>query len=289
MKIGVSMFVTDYSITPGELAQATEERGFESLWLPEHTHIPTSRKSPWPGGPNLPDVYKQTLDPFMALTAAAVVTKRIKLATGICLVVERDPIHTAKNVATLDYVSGGRFVFGVGGGWNAEEMANHGTVFKTRFALMRERIEAMKVIWANDAAEYHGEHVKFEPLWAWPKPVQKPHPPILVGGEFPHGAKRAIAFGDGWMPIGGRGLDALEILPRYRQMAAEAGRNPDDVPMSVFAARQDADQLKRYGDAGVDRAVFLLPTGASGGTTQFSASTVYCRTILMTLLRCGFS
>ena len=268
MRIGVSMFVTDYTITPGELGQAVEERGFELLWMPEHTHIPTSRKSPWPGGPNLPDVYKQTLDPFMALTAAAVVTKRIKLATGICLVVERDPIHTAKNVATLDYLSGGRFVFGVGGGWNAEEMANHGTVFKTRFVLMRERIEAMKVIWANDVAEYHGEHVKFEPLWAWPKPVQKPHPPILIGGEFPHGAKRAIAFGDGWMPIGGRGLDVLEILPRYRQMAAEAGRNPDDVPMSVFAARQDADQLKRYADAGVDRAVFLLPTGARDAVSE---------------------
>jgi probable F420-dependent oxidoreductase len=280
MKIGVSMFVTDYSITPGELAQAVEERGFESLWMPEHTHIPTSRKSPWPGGPNLPDVYKQSLDPFMALTAAAVVTKRIKLATGICLVVERDPIHTAKNVATLDYLSGGRFIFGVGGGWNAEEMANHGTVFKTRFALMRERIEAMKVIWGNDVAEYHGEYVKFEPLWAWPKPVQKPHPPILVGGEFPHGAKRAIAFGDGWMPIGGRGLDALEILPRYRQMAAEAGRNPDDVPMSVFAARQDADQLKRYGDAGVDRAIFLLPTGARDAVLKtLDASAVLVRQV----------
>jgi probable F420-dependent oxidoreductase len=261
MKIGISMFVTDYSVRPGELARAVEERGFDSLWFPEHTHIPTSRKSPWPGGPNLPDAYKQTLDPFMALTAAAAETKRIKLATGICLVVERDPIHTAKNVATIDYLSGGRFVFGIGAGWNAEEMANHGTVFKTRFSLMQERIEAMKAIWANDVAEYHGEHVNFEPLWAWPKPVQKPHPPILVGGEFPHGAKRAIAFGDGWMPIGGRGLDALEILPRFRQLAAEAGRNPADVPMSVFGARQDAEHLKRYRDAGVDRAVFLLPTG----------------------------
>jgi probable F420-dependent oxidoreductase len=196
----------------------------------------------------------------MALTAAAVATKRIKLATGICLVVERDPIHLAKNVATLDYLSGGRFVFGIGGGWNAEEMANHGTEFKARFALMRERIEAMKVIWADDVAEYHGEHVNFEPLWAWPKPVQRPHPPIIVGGEFPHGAKRAIAYGDGWMPIGGRGLDALDILSRFRQMAAEAGRNPDDVPMSVFAARQDAEVLKRYRDAGVDRAVFMLQT-----------------------------
>jgi len=262
MKIGIAMFPTDYSITPGELGQAVEERGFESLWFPEHTHIPTSRKSPWPGGPNLPDVYKQTLDPFMALTAAAVATKRLKLATGICLVVERDPIHTAKNVATIDYLSGGRFIFGIGGGWNAEEMANHGTAFKTRFALMHERIEAMKAIWANEVAEYHGDYVLFDPLGAWQKPVQKPHPPILVGGEFPHAAKRAITYGNGWMPIGGRGLDALDILPRFRQMAAEAGRNPDDLPMSVFAAPQDAERLKRYRDAGVSRAVIMLPTGA---------------------------
>ena len=205
-------------------------------------------------------MYKQTLDPFMALTAAAVATKRIKLATGICLVVERDPIHLAKNVATIDHLSGGRFVFGIGGGWNAEEMANHGTDFKTRFALKKERIEAMKAIWANDVAEYHGTYVNFDPLWAWPKPVQKPHPPILVGGEFPHGAKRAIAYGNGWMPIGGRGLEALDILPRFRQLAAEAGRNPDEIPMSVFAAPQNAERLKRYRDAGVDRAVFMIPT-----------------------------
>ena len=258
MKIGIAMFPTDYSITPSDLGQAVEERGFESLWFPEHTHIPTSRKSPWPGGPNLPDVYKQTLDPFMALTAAAVATKRIKLATGICLVVERDPIHLAKHVASLDCLSGGRFVFGIGGGWNAEEMASHGTDFKTRFSLMRERIAAMKAIWTNDVAEYQGVFVNFEPLWAWPKPVQKPHPPILVGGEFPHGAKRAIEYGNGWMPIGGRGLDALDILPRFRQMAAEAGRNPDEVPMSIFAARQDTEVLKRYRDAGVDRAVIMV-------------------------------
>ena len=160
----------------------------------------------------------------------------------------------------MDYLSGGRFLFGIGGGWNAEEMAHHGTDFKTRFALMRERIEAMKLIWANDVAEYHGEHVNFDPLWAWPKPVQKPHPPILVGGEFPHGAKRAIAYGNGWMPIGGRGLDALDILPRFRQLAAEAGRNPDELPMSVFAASQDGERLKRYRDAGVDRAIFMLPS-----------------------------
>src|SRR5581483_2740676 len=231
-------------------------------------HIPVSRRSPWPGGPNLPDVYKQSLDPFLALTAAATVTRRIKLATGICLVVERDPIHTAKNVATLDYLSGGRFIFGIGGGWNAEEMANHGTDFKTRFALMRERIEAMKAIWANDVAEYRGQYVNFEPMWAWPKPVQKPHPPILVGGEFPHGARRAIAYGNGWMPIGGRGLDALDVLPRFRQLAAEAGRNPDELPMTVFAARQDKDLLARYRDAGVDRVVFLIATTPRDETLQ---------------------
>jgi probable F420-dependent oxidoreductase len=280
MKIGISMFPTDYSITPAELALAAEERGFESLWFPEHTHIPTSRKSPWPGGPNLPDVYKQSLDPFLALTAAATATKRIRLATGICLVVERDPIHTAKNVATLDYLSGGRFIFGIGGGWNAEEMANHGTAFKTRFALMRERIEAMKTIWTSDVAEYHGEHVNFDPMWAWPKPVQKPHPPIIVGGEFPHGAKRAIAYGNGWMPIGGRGLDTLDVLPRFRQAVAEGGRNPDDVPMSVFAARQDTDLLKRYRDAGIDRVVFLQPTvGRDEALKNLDAAATYVRAV----------
>jgi probable F420-dependent oxidoreductase len=268
MKIGVSMFVTDYSITPGELARATEERGFESLWMPEHTHIPISRKSPWGGGPALPDNYKETLDPFMALTAAAMTTKRIKLATGICLVVERDPIHTAKQVATLDYLSGGRVLFGIGGGWNAEEMANHGTVFETRFALMRERIEAMKAIWANDVAEYRGTHVNLEPLWCWPKPVQKPHPPIIVGGGFPQGAKRALAYGDGWMPIGGRNLDALAILPRYRQMVAEAGRDPDSLPMSLFGASRDRELLKRYRDARIDRTIFLLPTAAKEPTLK---------------------
>jgi probable F420-dependent oxidoreductase len=268
MKIGIAMFPTDYSITPSDLGQAVEERGFESLWFPEHTHIPTSRKSPWPGGPNLPDVYKQTLDPFMALTAAAVATKRIKLATGICLVVERDPIHLAKHVASLDYLSGGRFIFGIGGGWNAEEMANHGTDFKTRFSLMRERIAAMKAIWTNDVAEYQGVFVNFEPLWAWPKPIQRPHPPILVGGEFPHGAKRAIEYGNGWMPIGGRGLDTLDILPRFRQMAAEAGRNPDEVPMSIFAARQDTEVLKRYRDAGVDRAVIMVASKGRDATLK---------------------
>jgi len=196
MKFGISLIPADYSIAPTELAIAVEQRGFESLWFPEHTHIPTSRKSPFPGG-ELPEVYKKILDPFLALTAAAAVTRRIKLATGICLVVERDPIHNAKEVATLDFLSGGRFLFGIGGGWNAEEMASHGTVFSKRFEQMRERIEAMKAIWMNDVAEYHGSYVNFEPMWAWPKPIQKPYPPIILGGAFPHAARRAIAYGDG--------------------------------------------------------------------------------------------
>ena len=175
-----------------------------SLWLPEHSHIPTSRKSPWPGGAELPKYYYDTYDPFLSLAAAAAVTKTIKLATGICLVVERDPIHTAKEVSTVDRLSSGRFIFGVGGGWNEEEMANHGTAFATRFKLMRERIEAMKQIWTQSTAAFDGELVKFEPMMQWPKPIQKPHPPIIVGGAFPHAARRAIAYGDGWIPIGGR-------------------------------------------------------------------------------------
>lgn len=260
MKIGIAMFATDYSIRPGELAAAVEERGFESLWMPEHTHIPVSRKSPWGGGAVLPDHYRETLDPFMALTEAAGATKRIRLGTGICLVVERDPIHTAKQVATIDYLSGGRFLFGIGGGWNAEEMASHGTGFKTRFELMRERIEAMKEIWTRDVAEYRGKYVNFEPMWCWPKPVQKPWPPIILGGAFPYGARRAIEYGDGWMPIGGRGQDPLEMLPRFRQMVAEGGRNPHSLPMSVFGPKHDAALLARLRDAGIERTVLAIAT-----------------------------
>lgn len=262
MQIGISMFLTDYAIHPGDLGRAIEERGFHSMWVPEHTHIPTSRKSPWGGGPVLPDHYKQSLDPFLSLTAAAMTTSRIKLATGICLIVERDPIHTAKEVATLDYLSKGRVILGVGGGWNAEEMASHGTAYETRFELMRERIEAIKTIWTNDVAEYRGKFVNFEPMWCWPKPVQKPHPPIVLGGGWPHAARRALAYGDGWMPIGGRELDPLTVVSRFRQMAAEAGRDPASVPLSVYGPKHDADTLKRLRDAGVERTVLAVPTAS---------------------------
>ena len=277
MQIGIAMFVTDYSIHPGELGAAIEERGFHSMWMPEHTHIPTSRKSPWGGGPELPQHYKDTLDPFLALTAAAMTTKRIKLATGICLIVERDPIHTAKEVATLDYLSGGRVILGVGGGWNAEEMGNHGTAFETRFALMRERIEAIKAIWTQDVTEYRGAFVDIEPMWCNPKPVQKPHPPILVGGAFPYGARRALQYGDGWMPIGGRDQDPIALLPRFRQMCAEAGRDPASVPMSVFGPKHDLDTLKRLRDAGMERTVLAIPTA---GRDAALASLDACATLM---------
>ena len=263
MKYGVGMFTTDYSMTPPELAMAAETRGFESLWFPEHSHIPADRRSPWPGGGDLPKQYYDVLDPLVALGACAAVTKSIRLCTGICLVIQRDPIQLAKEVATLDHISQGRVTLGVGGGWNAEEMANHGTAFKTRFALMRERIAAMKTIWTEDKPEYHGEFVDFDPIMTWPKPVQKPYPPIVVGGGFPHGAKRAIEYGDAWMPLGGRGSDILALLPRVRQMAAEAGREPDALPVQVFGAEHDASRLAQYRDGGIDRAVFMLPSAGS--------------------------
>jgi probable F420-dependent oxidoreductase len=265
MEFGALMFFTDYAISATELAQALEVRGFESVWAPEHSHIPTSRKSPWPGGGELPKVYCEAMDPFVSLTAAAVATKTLKVATGVCLVQQRDPIQTAKLVASIDQVSGGRFLFGVGGGWNAEEMADHGTEFRTRFKLVRERIEAMKEIWTKTKAEYHGEMVDFPEMMAWPKPVQKPHPPILVGGAFPQAARRAVRYGDGWAPIAGRGPDGdvIELLPRFHQMLSEAGREPQSVPVTLFGAMEDADRLARYRDKGIARVVVMLPSGNS--------------------------
>jgi probable F420-dependent oxidoreductase len=258
MQFGVSMFPTRYSIGPAELARAVEERGFESLFFPEHTHIPTSRRSPWPGGAELPLEYRETLDPFLALTAAATVTDRILLGTGVCLVVERDPITTAKEVATLDVLSGGRVLFGVGGGWNREEMEDHGTDPKHRFAVLRERVLAMKEIWTKDEAEFHGQHVNFDPLWQWPKPIQRPHPPVLVAGNGPGTLDRVLEYGDGWIPIPGRGSVALgEGTARLREMATEAGRPP--VPVTVFGARPDAEVLAHYAASGVDRVLFTLP------------------------------
>jgi len=261
MKAGVTIFPTDYAIPMAELAVAAEERGLESLWVAEHSHIPVSRRSPFPGGGELPDFYRDTLDPFVALASAAAVTSEIKLATGICLVVQRDPIHTAKEVASLDQVSGGRFLFGVGAGWNAEEMANHGTKqFRARFKLLRERVEAMQALWTREQASYRGELVEIETAWMWPKPVQKPYPPIHVGGVFPGAARRAIRYGDGWIPIGGRHDKLDETLPAFRRMAEEAGRDPAKLEVSVYGVAPREKVAARYQELGVDRSVFGLPS-----------------------------
>ena len=261
MDFGAAIFFTDYSIGPVDLGRALEERGFESLWAPEHSHIPLSRKSPFPSGGEVPKMYYDVMDPFVTLTAAAVATKKLKLGTGICLVIQRDPIHTAKEVASLDQISGGRFLFGVGGGWNAEEMADHGTEFKTRFSLMQERIEAMKVIWTKSKPEFSGRFVNFPPMMMWPKPVQKPHPPIIVGGAFPYSVRRAIAYGDGWLPHARRPAypELLPLLPEFRKMVTDAGRDPASIPISVWGVAQDADLIKKYRDAGVSRIIFQLP------------------------------
>jgi probable F420-dependent oxidoreductase len=257
---GVVMFPTEYAIAPDELAQALEERGFESVWFPEHTHIPVSRRTPWPGGPDLPKDYWSSYDPFVALTAAATATTRLKLGTGICLVVERDPIVTAKAVATVDRLSGGRFLFGIGGGWNAEEMENHGTAFKMRWRLLRERVLAMKEIWTKREAEFHGEFVNFDKIWADPKPLQKPHPPIIVGGDGATTFDRVVEFGDGWMPINRPNKNPIGRIPELRHRLEEAGRDPKSVPVSLFYAPPERPALEALAAAGVERAIFALPS-----------------------------
>ena len=258
MHFGGAMFFTDYSMAAPELARALEERGFESVWAPEHSHIPLSRKTPFPGGGDLPKQYYDAMDPFVVLAAAAQATSKIKLGTSVALVQQRDAIQTAKLVASIDQVSQGRFLFGVGGGWNQDEMEDHGTVFASRFKRMRESIEAMKEIWTKPEAEYHGEFVHFDPMIARPKPVRKPYPPIHVGGAFPHGARRAIRYGDGWIPTAGRG-DISEVLPKFREMVREAGRDPASIEISLFGLREDLDQVKRFAEMGVARVVPMFP------------------------------
>jgi probable F420-dependent oxidoreductase len=261
MEIGASIFFTEYSISPTALAVALEERGFDSLWVAEHSHIPVTRRFSVPGGGELTRQYYDVMDPFVTLAAAAAVTKRLKLATGVCLVIQRDTIQTAKLVASLDQVSGGRFIFGIGGGWNAEEMEDHGTEYSTRFKKMREQIEAMKEIWTKDKPDYHGEIVDFPPMMTWPKPVQKPHPPIIVGGAFQYAARRAIRYGDGLIPQAPdeRSGPPEEFLQRFRRMAEEAGRDPQSLSVTLGGAPEDPDRLKRYRDIGVARMNVRLP------------------------------
>ncbi len=257
MELGLAMLLTDYSIAPARLGSLAEEHGFESLFLAEHTHIPVSRETPYPGGSELPREYSHTLDPFVALTAAATATERLRVGTGVCLVIERDPIVTAKEVATLDHISGGRFLFGVGAGWNREEMRNHGAEPRTRFSLMRERVEAMKAIWTQDEAEYHGRFVDFDPIWSWPKPVQKPHPPVLVGGVGEKVLDRVVASGDEWIPNRVKSPEELgERIAELQRRAEAAGR--DRIPVTVFGAKPEQRLLERLEATGVTRALFYV-------------------------------
>ena len=253
MRFGVAIFPTEYAISLTELAPAAENLGFESLWVAEHSHIPTSRQSPWPGGAELPKHYWHTMDPFVALTAAALASKTIKVATGICLLIQRDPIHTAKETASLDVISGGRFIFGIGGGWNREEMGDHGTDFGKRWQLLREKTEAIKAIWTNDPAEYHGEMVDFGPMWSYPKPVQKPHPPVILGGSGPKIVDRVVRYADGWMPNRG---DVIERIPELQEKAKAAGR--ERIPVTYYP-KASAEEIERLGRAGVDRLIWYVP------------------------------
>src|SRR5213080_30676 len=246
MNIGVCIFPTDRAIRPDDLARELEARTFESLFVPEHTHIPTSRRSPFAGGAPLPEEYKRTHDPFVALMAAAAATKTLKVGTGICLIIERDTITTAKAVASLDVLSSGRFLFGIGGGWNAEEMAHHGTEFTTRFKKLEEQVRAMKEIWTKDVAEFHGKFVSFDPIWAWPKPEQKPHPPILLGGESGYTLQRVVDFCDGWYPRGRAPEKVLEGLKDLNARAAKAGRDMKTLSVSAFATPPDKKVLDDF-------------------------------------------
>ncbi|MFE9627723.1 LLM class F420-dependent oxidoreductase [Streptomyces sp. NPDC006527] len=253
MQFGVSTFITDQGIRPASLGTALEERAFESLFIAEHSHIPVSRRTPYPGGGELPDVYYRTLDPFVALSAIAAVTRNLRLATGIALVPQRDPITTAKEVASLDLVSDGRVIFGVGVGWNREEMMNHGADPATRGRLTDERLLAMRELWTAEKAEFHGEFVDFDPVYAWPKPVQRPHPPIYVGGG--EGAFRRVAeIGDAWLATN---VSPEQLGPQIERLRTRAGR---DVPVTVYAVPDDPGLVEGYIRLGVERVLFNLPT-----------------------------
>jgi probable F420-dependent oxidoreductase len=259
VKFGVAVVPTDYSIGLTDLGQAVEERGFDALFFPEHTHIPTSRLSPLPRGGELPDEYRRSLDPFVALSAVAAVTKSILLGTGICLAIERDPIILAKEVASLDLISRGRVLFGVGGGWNVEEMRHHGTDPAHRWQLLHERVLAMRKIWTHEVAEFHGAFVDFSPLWQWPKPVQKPHPPILVGGNSPKTLERVADYGDGWLPQAPATiLQLAEQLKELDRLCAARGR--PRAPVTILGAAPDPTTIAEYAAQGVDRCVFWVPS-----------------------------
>ncbi len=256
-KFGVTLFPTDYSIQPVALARAVEERGFDSMFFPEHTHIPASRATPFPGGGELPKQYWHSHDPFVALAAAAAVTERILLGTGICLVIERDPITLAKEIASLDMISNGRAVIGIGAGWNREEMENHGANYRHRWAIVREKVLAMREIWTKEEAQFHGKHVDFDPLWAYPKPVQAGGPPIWIGANSKWVFDRVADYADGWLPIGGLGSGNME---RMRAALQAKGRKVEDLDLALFGAPPDVAELKGRIDQGFDHLIFSVPS-----------------------------
>ncbi len=267
MKFGVSTFVTDEGIRPAEFARALEERGFESLFVPEHTHIPV-REQTWPNGSRLPRVYFRSLDPLVTLSAAAAVTERLRLGTGIALIVQRDPITLAKEVASLDHLSGGRVILGIGSGWNRVEMQNHGTYPVTRLALLRERVLAMKEIWTRDEAEFHGQYVNFDPIFSWPKPAQRPHPPILLGGWGPTTFERIVEYGDGWLAPPGTSLDKLvDGVTEFQRLARDHGREDVSVTVYLSSDAKPAD-IARLTELGVERVLFGIDTAPRDETLR---------------------
>ncbi len=262
MQLGIFSFNTEYTLPADELARECEARGFESLWLPEHTHIPANRESQYPGGGELPEEYVHMSDPFIGLAAAAAVTTTLKLGTGISLVVEHDPIVQAKQVASLDRISNGRFLFGVGAGWNKEEMANHGTPPRKRWKVLTERLEAMKVLWTEHEASYHGEFVNFDRIWSYPKPLTTPHPPILLGSlNSPTGRQRAVDLCDGWIPVETAIADMPASIADLHDRARAAGRTPGSLPISFFCVHAASmERLERYRALGAVRTVVRAPT-----------------------------
>ena len=259
MNIGLFPFITDYSMPLDRLAVAAEERGFDSIWVPEHTHIPASRNTAYPGGGDLPKEYSHTLDPFVALGIAAGVTTKLKLATGICLAIEHQVITLAKTVATLDHVSGGRVLLGLGAGWNREEMENHGTVYADRFRKLEEQMRALREIWTHDEASFHGELERFDNIWSWPKPVQQPHPPLILGGETDHTLRRIVRVGDGWLPRAMNPQQVLDGMTRLKQFAEEAGRDPATISVSIFAPPPTDDVVNRFKETDAERIILMVP------------------------------
>jgi probable F420-dependent oxidoreductase len=261
MRVGAFYFNPDYGMGLAELARELESRGFGSLYVPEHTHIPTSRRTPLPHGGQIHQTqsFAHIHDPFVALSFAAAATKNLRVGTGVCLIPERDPFITAKCVASLDQLSGGRFIFGIGGGWNVEEMENHGARYETRFKLMRERILAMKALWTQDEASFHGEFVNFDPVWSWPKPTQRPNPPILLGGESDHTLRRVVEYCDGWIPRTYSGFTPKGAVDRLRRIAEQKQRDPKSLSISVFSAPADRAALTQYREAGINEALLGIP------------------------------